>query len=184
MINLGNILLMLAAVACIIVGAYAAPTSRVVVPAGMDLSLDSMQIADPEHTTEYLEKTGNTAQPGLQAHGRNLAGNWSFELRDQKSMPMGDIELRLYQSEAALFGKGVFKQDLNQQIATVEGSLMEGSAMILNVVSLGNVYLYRMTLDSADGNSTSGSFILYMPTGEAPMKGSIFGGKSDSRKIS
>ena len=99
-------------------------------------------------------------------------------------MTLGDIELRLYQSEAALFGKGIFKRGLNQQIATAEGFLLDGSVMILNVVSLDNVYLYRMTLDSADGNSTSGSFILYMPTSEAPVKGSILGGRSDSRRIS
>jgi hypothetical protein len=183
MIKSKNILLMLAAIACIMVGAYAAPTPTVIEPVGMDLSLDGMQIADPEHTAEYLEMTGGTAKPGLQAHGRNLAGNWSFELRDLKSVPVGDIELRLYQSEAALFGKGVFKQGLNQQIATVEGSLLEGNAMILNVVSLDNVFLYRMTLNSADGNSTSGAFTLYLPTGEAPVKGMVSGGRSDERRI-
>ena len=104
MINSKNIMLMLAAIACIMAAAYASPTPRVIEPAGMDLSLDSMQIADPEHTAEYLAMTGGTARPGLQAYGRNLAGNWSLELRDLKSVPVGDIELRLYQSEAALFG--------------------------------------------------------------------------------
>jgi len=184
MVNSRNILLMLAAIACIMIGACAAPTPIVVEPAGMDLSLDGMQIADPEHTAEYLEKTGGTAKPGLRAYGRNLAGNWSFELRDMKTVPVGDVELRLYQSEAALFGRGVIKKGLNQQIATAEGSLLEGGAMILNVVSLDNVFLYRMTLNSADGNSTSGSFTLYMPTGEAPVKGTILGGRSDERRIS
>jgi len=183
MLNSRNILLMLAAMACIIV-AFAAPTPRVIEPEGMDLSLDGMQISDPEHTAEYLEMTGGTAKPGLQAYGRNLAGNWSFALRNQKSVPIGDIELRLYQSEAALFGTGVFKQGLNRQMATAEGSLLEGNAMILNVVSLDNVFLYRMTLNSADGNSTSGDFTLYLPTGEAPVKGTISGGRSDERRIS
>jgi hypothetical protein len=184
MSNSRNILLMLAAIACIMVGAYASPTPTVIEPAGMDLSLGGMQISDPEHTAQYLEMTGGTAKPGLQAYGRNLAGNWSFELRDMKSVPVGDIELRLYQSEAALFGTGVFKQGLNQQIATAEGSLLEGNAMILNVVSLDNVFLYRMTLNSADGNSTSGAFTLYLPAGEAPVKGTIFGGRNDERRIS
>jgi len=184
MINSRSILLMLAAIACIMVGAYASPTPTVIEPAGMDLSLGGMQISDPEHTAQYLEMTGGTAKPGLQAYGRNLAGNWSFELRDMKSVPVGDIELRLYQSEAALFGTGVFKQGLNQQIATAEGSLLEGNAMILNVVSLDNVFLYRMTLNSADGNSTSGAFTLYLPTDEAPVKGTVSGGRSDERRIS
>ncbi|MFZ2472942.1 MAG: hypothetical protein WAW52_13525 [Methanothrix sp.] len=184
MINWRNILLMLAAIACIMIGALAAPSPRVIVPAGMDLSLEGMQISDPEHTAAYLEKTGGTAKPGLQTYGRNLAGNWSFELKNMKSLPIGDIELRLYQSEAALFGTGVFKQGLNRQTATAEGSLLEGNAMILNVVSLENVFLYRMTLNSADGNSTSGAFTLYMPSGEAPVKGTIFGGRSDVRRIS
>jgi hypothetical protein len=184
MINSRNILLMLAAIACIMVGAYASPTPTVIEPAGMDLSMGGMQISDPEHTAQYLEMTGGTAQPGLQAYGRNLAGNWSLELRDLKSVPVGDIELRLYQSEAALFGKGVFKQGLNQQIATAEGSLLEGGAMILNIISLDNVFLYRMKLKSADGNSTSGAFTIYLPTGEAPVKGTVSGGRSDERRIS
>jgi hypothetical protein len=184
MFNLRKILLMLAAISCIMVGAYAAPTPRVIVPAGMDLSLDGMQISDPEHTAEYLEMTGGTAKSGQQTYGRNLAGNWSFELRNQKSVPIGDIELRLYQSEAALFGTGIFKQGLNRQMATAEGSLLEGNAMILNVVSLDSVFLYRMTLNSADGNSTSGAFTLYLPTGEAPVKGTVFGGRSGWRRIS
>ena len=184
MSNSRNILLMLAAIACIMVGAYASPTPTVIEPAGMDLSLGGMQISDPEHTAEYLEMTGGTAQPGLQSYGRNLAGNWSFELRNQKSLPVGDIELRLYQSEAALFGTGIFKQGFNRQMATAEGSLLEGNAMILNVVSLDNVFLYRMTLNSADGNSTSGAFTLYLPTGEAPVKGTVSGGRSDERRIS
>jgi hypothetical protein len=184
MFNLRKIMLMLAAIAFIMVGAYASPTPRVIVPAGMDLSLDGMQISDPEHTSEYLEKTGGTALPGLQTYGRNLAGNWSFELRNMKSLPVGDIELRLYQSEAAIFGTGVFKQGLNRQMATAEGSLLEGNAMILNVVSQDSVFLYRMTLNSADGNSTSGAFTLYLPTGEAPVKGTVSGGRSDWRRIS
>jgi hypothetical protein len=184
MFTLRNIMLMLVTIACIMVGAYASPTPIVIEPAGMDLSLGGMQISDPEHTAEYLAKTGGTAQPGLQTYGRNLAGNWSFELKNMKSLPIGDMELRLYQSEAALFGTGVIKQGLNRQMATAEGSLLEGNAMILNVVSLDNVFLYRMTLNSADGNSTSGAFTLYLPTGEAPVKGTVSGGRSDWRRIS
>jgi hypothetical protein len=184
MFNLRNIMLMLLAIACIMVSAIASPTPIVIEPAGMDLSLDGMQISDPEHTAEYLAKTGGTAQPGLQTYGRNLAGNWSLQLKNMKSIPIGNIELRLHQSEAALFGKGVFKEGLSNQMATVEGSLLEGNAMILNVVTLDSVYLYRMTLNSADGNSTSGAFTLYLPTGEAPVKGTVSGGRSDWRRIS
>jgi hypothetical protein len=58
MINSRNILLMLAAIACIMVGAYASPTPTVIEPAGMDLSMGGMQISDPEHTAQYLEMTG------------------------------------------------------------------------------------------------------------------------------
>ncbi len=184
MFNLRKIMLILVAIACIMVGASASPTPIVIEPAGMDLSLDGMQISDPEHTAEYLAKTGGTAKPGLQTYGRNLAGNWSLQLKNMKSIPIGNIELRLHQSEAALFGTGVIKQGLSSQMATAEGSLLEGNAMILNVVTLDSVYLYRMTLNSADGNSTSGAFTLYLPTGEAPVKGTVSGGRSDWRRIS
>ncbi|MDD4652172.1 MAG: hypothetical protein PHQ34_08070 [Methanothrix sp.] len=56
--------------------------------------------------------------------------------------------------------------------------------MILNVVTLDSVYLYRMTLDSVDGNSTSGTFTLYLPFGEASVKGTISGGRNDWIRIS
>jgi hypothetical protein len=101
-----------------------------------------------------------------------------------KSIPIGDIELQLHQSEAALFGTGIFKQGLIRQMAAAEGSLLEGNAMILNVVTPDSVYLSRMTLNSADGNSTSGTFTLYLPTGEAPVKGTVTGGRNDWRRIS
>jgi hypothetical protein len=58
-ISIYSILAMFAISAC------ASPTPRVIEPAGMDLSLDAMQISDPEHTAEYLAKTGGTARPGL-----------------------------------------------------------------------------------------------------------------------
>ncbi|OPY48665.1 MAG: hypothetical protein A4E49_03414 [Methanosaeta sp. PtaU1.Bin112] len=184
MLNFSEFMLMLAAIACIIFAACASPTPIVIEPEGMDLSLEGMKISDPEHTAEYLAKTGGTARPGLQTYGRNLAGNWSLELRDMKSIPIGDVDLQLHQSEAALFGTGTFKQGLIRQMAAAEGSLLEGNAMILNVVTLDSAYLYRMTLNSADGNSTSGTFTLYLPKGEAPVKGTVSGGRNDWRRIS
>ena len=179
-----HILLILSILACIMINAYAGPQPIIVEPAGMDLSLGDMQISDPEHTAKYMEMTGGTARPGIEGYNRELAGNWSLELVDLRSRSVGDIDLRLFQSDAAIYGKGVFKEGLSQQLATAEGSLLEGNAMILNIVSLENVFLYRLTLNSADGNNTSGTFSLYKPSGESPVKGTVSGSRSDARKIS
>lgn len=147
-----------------------------------DLSADNMQIASTEHTADYLAKTGGIASP--EGSYRNVAGNWTFELRDQRSRPIGDFNLQLFQAGGVVFGKGVLKNGLREQIATADGSLLEGNTMILNAVPLEDTNLYVLSINIGSGNSTSGSFKLFTPGGDAPSTGTIYGGSNEPRGFS
>jgi hypothetical protein len=57
-----DLLPLLSILAILAIGDLAAPAPRFVEPEGMDLSLDGMQISDPEHTAEYLAKTGGRSE--------------------------------------------------------------------------------------------------------------------------
>ncbi len=143
------------------------------------------RIASTEHTPEYLAKTGGVAQPDLYGYPYwNAAGNWTFELRDQRSKPVGNIDLQLFQMGNILFGRGAFSEGLRQQPATAEGALMEGNSMTLNVVSLDDVNLYRLSINIGNRNTTSGSFIIFTPAGSTPVQGSIYGGRNEPRTFS
>jgi hypothetical protein len=175
--------LLLVAMACFayIVPATSAPQTSD--PLGMG---SWERIVSTEHTAEYLAQTGGVVQPDITGYPYwNAAGNWSFELMDGNKMrPLGDIDLRLFQVGNLLFGKGMFSEGLRQQPVTADGYLAEGNSMVLNVVSLEDIYLYRLVIDSHNPNSISGTLYIFTPAGGEPIKGSIGGGKSEPRTFS
>lgn len=147
-----------------------------------DLSIENMQIASTEHTSEYLAKTSGVASP--EGTYRKVAGNWTFELRDQSSRPIGDLNLQLFQTGGIVFGKGALKNGLREQPATADGSLLEGNTLILNAVTLEDTYLYSLSINIGSSNRISGSFKLYKPGGAAPLEGIVEGGSSEPRGFS
>lgn len=144
------------------------------------------RIVSTDHTAEYLAKTGGIVEPDITGYPYwNAAGNWSFELLDSNKMrPLGDIDLRLYQVGNLLFGKGLFSEGLRQQPVTADGYLAEGNSMVLNIVSLEDVYLYRLVINSNNPNSISGTLYIFKPAGGEPIKGSLGGGKNEPRTFS
>lgn len=177
-------LLIFAVLICSAATAYSTPQSVVVNPGGMDLSAGSMQIGDTEHTAEYLAMTGGTATPGAGGSYRDISGNWTFDLKEQGSRSIGTLELRLFQWENVIFGKGVFREGLRSEAASAEGTMLSGNTMNLNIVSLDRINLYRLAINSPDGNTTSGTFSLYTPAGDEPVKGTLSGGRTDTRRLS
>lgn len=178
--------LLLMAVVCLVSAASAAPPKQIVEPTDVpvDLSSGNMQIASTEHTAEYLAKTGGTAQPSPEGSYRNVAGNWTFELRDLRSRPIGNIDLQIFQYGGTLFGKGVLRNGLREQPATADGALVEGNTMTLNVISLEDTNLYVLSINIDDSNITSGSFKMFTPAGGEPLTGSIYGGRNEPRTFS
>jgi hypothetical protein len=178
-----NALFIFAVLVCSAATVHSAPQA-VVVNQGMDLSAGTMQIGDTEHTAEYLAATGGSATSGAAGSYRDLSGNWTFDLREQVSGSMNSMELRLFQWENVIFGKGVFREGLRSEAATAEGTLLSGNTMNLNVVTLDGINLYRLTINSPDGNTTSGTFSLYTPARDEPVKGSLSGSRTDARRLS
>ncbi|MFB3765068.1 MAG: hypothetical protein ACE14P_07445 [Methanotrichaceae archaeon] len=180
-----NIILLAVAVlaTCLAATVYAAPVIvQQPTEYPLDLSADSMQIVSTEHTADYLARTSGAAS-SLGSY-RNVAGNWTFELRDQRSRPIGDLILHLYQAGGVVFGKGVLKNGLREQPATADGSLLEGITMVLNAVTLEDTNLYVLSINIGSGNATSGSFKLYTPAGGDPLMGTIYGGSNEPRGFS
>jgi hypothetical protein len=167
-------------------GAQAAP-QETMSPAADPLGTGTWeQIVSTEHTAEYLAKTGGMAQPT--DYGAipsiNVAGNWTFELRDLKSRPLGDVDLRLYQAGSVVFGTGTFKSGLESKHVTADGYLAEGSAMVLGVVSYEDANLYRLSINDVQSSATSGTFTAFAPSGGQPLQGTIYGGKNEPRTFS
>gem|GEM_PF-903402 len=175
-----RLLLTVLALACMAAVAWAAQ------PKEDPLALGSWErIVSTEHTSEYLAKAGGVTQAELYGSYWKAAGNWTFELRDNNKMrPLGDIDLRLFQAGNALFGTGIFREGLRQQQVTADGYVAEGNAMVLGVVSLEDVYLYRLTINSNNGNTTSGSFSIFTPAGGEPITGTIYGSRNEPRTFS
>jgi hypothetical protein len=144
------------------------------------------RIVSTEHTADYLAKTGGIIDPDITGYPYwNAAGNWSFELQDSSKMrPLGDIDLRLFQTGNLLFGKGIFSEGLRQQPVTADGYLAEGNSIVLNVVSLEDVNLYRLVINSNNPRSVSGTLYIFTPDGSETIKGSIGGGKNEPRAFS
>ncbi len=179
-----NGLVLLAAALFILgIAAQAAPSKIIQQPTEypMDLSAGNMEIVSTEHTAEYLAKTGDAAAANPEGAYRSLAGNWTFELRDQGSRPIGNLNLQLYQVGGVIFGKGALKNGLREQPATADGSLLEGNTMILNAVTLDDTNLYALSININSNNGASGSFKLYTPAGGAPFEGTVYGGSNEPR---
>ena len=94
------------------------------------------------------------------------------------------LDLQLFQAGGVIFGKGVLKNGLREQPATADGSLLEGTTMILNAVPLEDNNLYALSINIGSGNTTSGSFKLFTPGVDTPMTGSIYGGSNEPRGFS
>ena len=88
----------------------------------------------------------------------NLAGNWSFRLRDSKTRVLA---LTLFQSEDAIYGMGTINDGGDTMEASASGTL-EGDKIYLGVTTLGTISLYRLAL-TTNSNSASGEYKAFSP---------------------
>ena len=94
----------------------------------------------------------------------NVAGNWSFRLRDSKNRVLA---LTLFQSEDAVFGTGTMN-DGSDTLKVSASGFVAAEKLSLDVISSGTINLYRLTLNAnANGNSASGEYRAFSPNSDA-----------------
>lgn len=125
---------------------------------------ETRALATTDEVVQYqTESASNTIQtPSSQevatSPATNLAGNWSFRLRDSKTRVLA---LTLFQSEDAIYGMGTLNDGGETMKASASGSL-EGDKIYLGVTTLGTISLYRLAL-TTNGNSLSGEYKAFSP---------------------
>ena len=105
----------------------------------------------------------------------DMAGSWSFELRDSKTR---QLALTLFQSEDAVFGEGTINDGGDTLQASASGSV-EGDKLNLDVTSSRTINLYRLAL-TMNGNTLSGDYRAFSADGQ-PWKGIVNGIRTETR---
>ncbi|MCQ8902612.1 MAG: hypothetical protein NQU42_00735 [Methanothrix sp.] len=141
-----------------------------------------MNIVSPEHTAEYLAKTGGATGSATAPTNIDLRGNWSFELRTLDEKMVGTVNLNLAQIGTVVFGAGTVRG--YNAIATANGAIVD-NMLTLNIVTYPNVVYYQARIDKIGGGGTSaaGHFDAYSPSGES-LQGTIRGEKDVPRTLS
>jgi len=91
----------------------------------------------------------------------NVAGNWSFRLRDSKNRFMA---LSLFQSESTVLGMGNINDGGDTLKVLASGSI-SADKLRLDVISSGIVNLFRLSLNLS-GSSASGEYKAFSTKGE------------------
>lgn len=107
----------------------------------------------------------STAAPSTQSRPTSIAGTWSLEIA--AGTPIY-ANITLVQSEDAVFGKGKIMDGNDTQTAVASGSV-KGDMLNLDLVSLENLRLYRLSM-TVSGNSVTGSNTAFSPS-ESPSTG-------------
>jgi len=88
----------------------------------------------------------------------SAAGTWHLDLSDSSSRM---VDMVLYQSEDALFGKGAMVMEGRTQAVAATG-LVSGSEIMLDLLALDDLSLFTLDL-SLNGQSVSGGYMAYSP---------------------
>ena len=102
-----------------------------------------------------------------------IQGKWSFEF-NFGSPPKAT--LNLFQNEDQVYGTGVIVLDPKTNLKVAAGGTVMGDKMNLDMISLGNVSLYSISM-TVIGNSASGTYTAYRP-GASPISGTATGLRS------
>ena len=88
-----------------------------------------------------------------------ITGKWSMEF-NYGSPPKAT--LNLFQDGDVVYGTGVLILDPKTNLEVAAGGTVMGDKMNLDMISLGNVSLYSITM-TVIGNSASGTYTAYRP---------------------
>jgi hypothetical protein len=133
---------------------------------------------DLAQTSPVHDATVNTtapapAQVAAPTEQTSVSGSWSLELTDSFSRTAA---LTLFQSGDAVFGSGNVNLDANTTMMAAASGTLTGNELNLDIVTLGKVNLYRLTL-MVSGDSATGNYTAYSPSA-SPSTGTAKGTKT------
>jgi hypothetical protein len=102
-----------------------------------------------------------------------ISGKWFMEF-NFGSPPKAS--LNLFQNGDVVYGTGAIVLDAKSNLEVAAGGTVMGDKMNLDIISLGNVSLYRVSM-TVSGNSASGSYTAYSPN-TSPISGTATGIRS------
>ncbi len=151
------------------------------VPMGGKLGTDSLTAKgardqDLSQTSTVQNVAANTtaaptpAQVASTTEPTSVSGGWSLELTDSASHTAA---LTLSQSGDAVFGTGNVNLDDNTTMMAAASGTLIGRELNLDIVTLGKVNLYRLTL-MVSGESATGNYTAYSPS-SSPSTGTAKG---------
>jgi hypothetical protein len=102
-----------------------------------------------------------------------ISGKWSMEF-NYGAPPKAS--LNLFQNGDVVYGTGAIVLDPKTNLEVAAGGTVMGNQMNLDIISLGNVSLYSISM-TVIGNSASGTYTAYRP-GASPISGTATGLRS------
>lgn len=133
---------------------------------------------DLSQTSPVQNQAANTTAPApaqvvAPTEPTSVSGSWSLELADSASRTAA---LTLWQSGDAVFGSGNVNLDANTTMVAAASGTLTGNELSLDLVTLGKVNLYRLTL-MVSGDSATGNYTSYSPSA-SPSTGTAKGTKT------
>jgi hypothetical protein len=129
----------------------------------------SQETAGEEQNQEAM------AQPEVSSSSeqKTVSGSWTILLNDSASRTS---VLTLFQNQDAVYGMGNLKTDANTTLIAAASGSVSGDELDLDIVSLGMVSLYRISM-TIDGDTATGSYTAFSPN-EASTTGTAEGTRS------
>lgn len=100
-------------------------------------------------------------QKAAQTSPSDIAGEWTFELRDSKTRQLG---LTLFQSEDAIYGDGTVNDGASTLPVLASGTV-HGDKLQMDVISSGTINLFRLAFTKS-GSTVSGDYQAFSPGGQ------------------
>ena len=120
-----------------------------------------------------VSANSNAKTPPQSSESTTILGKWSLEF-NFGSPPKAT--LNLFQNGDVVYGTGAMVLDPKTNLEVAAGGTVMGDQMNLDIISLGNVSLYSISM-TVIGNSASGSYTVYRP-GASPIGGTATGLRS------
>ncbi len=130
-------------------------------------------VATPTVATPTVAADANAkAKPTMSSDLAIVSGSWSLDLNDSASRK---AILTLFQNGDAVYGTGNLNLDANTAMTAAASGTVTGDQVNLDIVSLGKVSLYRISM-TVSGDSATGNYTTFSP-GLPPSTGTAKGSK-------